>query len=338
MRPILEKMLHELKCGNELVLVSIAAQKGSSPRGVGTQMLVGTNGRITGTVGGGSIELMCIHHAQSLIAKKENDVADFALQHGQNAGMVCGGDITAWFNYIPAESEAWLGVCSAALNMLDEGRAGWLVLRLDGLPCIKAENAPRSDVCDVPADIEAGMYALINGSFFIPLPIKEKVLLFGGGHCAQALVPVLNGVGFAVTVMENRAELANPALFPDAEKVIFGDYNKLDEYVNPKSYDYVVIMTSGHSHDLTLQQQLLKDPPYYVGVIGSRGKRAFIDQHLREAGIDDEVISRVHSPIGTAIKAVTPEEIAISIAGEMIYYRALMRESRGITKSGCPMH
>ena len=99
-----------------------------------------------------------------------------------------------------------------------------------------------------------------------------------------------------------------------------------------------MIMSNGHSHDLDVQKQVLKNPPVYVGVIGSKSKKAWVNQMLKDAGFSDEVIEKVHSPIGTAIKAVTPEEIAISIAGEMIYERALLRESRGIKAHGCPMH
>ena len=75
-----------------------------------------------------------------------------------------------------------------------------------------------------------------------------------------------------------------------------------------------------------------------MGVIGSRRKTAAVNQKLRERGVPEEAIAKVHTPIGVSIKAVTPEEIAVSIAGEMIYERALRREATGITAQGCPMH
>lgn len=341
MRSILENILLGLESGRSLNLVSIAAQRGSSPRGIGAAMLVGANGRISGSVGGGSIEKMCIDHAMGLIEKGSNDSADFALRHSENTGMVCGGDVNAWFNAIPAGDEHWHNVCSTALKMIKESRAGWLVLHLDAPPCL-IDGAGKAVCGETPQEsvtVECGICELANGSFFIPLPIKDRAIIFGGGHCSQALVGVLDKIGFAVTVMENRSEFASSALFPDAEKIILGDYDKIDDYIRLADYDYVVIMTSGHSHDLSLQKQVLAAPPYYIGVIGSRSKRAFINQKLREAGFADDTIERVHSPIGTAIKAVTPEEIAISIAGEMIYHRAILRESRGIVKSStCPMH
>lgn len=340
MRCELENILLGLENGNDMSLVSIAAQHGSSPRGMGATMLVGHVGRISGSVGGGSIEMLCIDRAKALIKEKSDASADFSLKQGENTGMVCGGDVNAWFNYISAKDEHWHNVCSAALEMIKEGRAGWLVLHLDAPPCLidgkgntLCGEAPKESIPNA-----SGICALKNGSFFIPLPIKDRAIIFGGGHCAQALVSVLDKIGFAVTVMENRREFTSPALFPDAEKIILGDFDRIDDYICLADYDYVVIMTSGHSHDLSLQKQVLTAPPYYIGVIGSRSKRVFINQKLSEAGFDAAAIARVHSPIGMAIKAVTPEEIAISIAGEMIYCRALLRESRGIVKSGCPMH
>ena len=77
-------------------------------------------------------------------------------------------------------------------------------------------------------------------------------------------------------------------------------------------------MTNGHSFDYEVERQVLQNPPCYVGAIGSQHKKEFVNGKLREAGIAESVIQQVHCPIGTAIRAVTPEEIAISIAGEMI--------------------
>ena len=162
-------------------------------------------------------------------------------------------------------------------------------------------------------------------------------MIFGGGHCSQALVPILNTVGFRVTVMDNRPEYASRELFPGAEAVICGDFRKLSEHLVLSESDYVVIMTNGHSFDYEVERQVLENPPCYVGAIGSQHKKEFVNGKLREAGIAESVIQQVHCPIGTAIRAVTPEEIAISIAGEMILERARMREGEKGGHHGCPM-
>ena len=83
-----------------------------------------------------------------------------------------------------------------------------------------------------------------------------------------------------------------------------------------------MVMTSGHTHDFIVQEQILRRNFAYVGVIGSRAKTAAVNARLRAAGVQETAIASVHTPVGVAIKAVTPEEIAVSIAAELIAVRA----------------
>ena len=128
---------------------------------------------------------------------------------------------------------------------------------------------------------------------------------------------------------------ATRKLFPTAEEIICGDFTSIKDHLTVTEEDFVVIMTNGHMHDFHVEEQVLRGPFAYVGVIGSRTKTASVNRRLREAGIPEESIAQIHTPIGTAIRAVTPAEIAVSIAGEMILCRA---ERRGDKPHGCPMH
>lgn len=159
----------------------------------------------------------------------------------------------------------------------------------------------------------------------IPLPVPDRVIIFGAGHVAQALVPVLSNVGFRCTVVDNRAEFIDKSMIPEAEAVILGDYEKIDDYVTITPRDYLIVMTHGHSHDFAVLEQVLRQDHVYVGVMGSRRKKAFVNEKLRGAGIPEDRIEAIHSPIGLAIGAVTPEEIAISVAAELISVRAGVR-------------
>ena len=134
---------------------------------------------------------------------------------------------------------------------------------------------------------------------------------------------------------DDRPALADPAAFPDAERVVCGDFRNIANTLPLSPEDYVVVMTAGHLHDLEIQEQILRQELAYVGVIGSRAKIAAVNARLREAGISEEKLRTVHTPVGTPIKAVTPAEIAVSIAGEMIYERACRREDP--THHACPM-
>lgn len=343
MNSIFTKLLYEIEEKRSLILVSVVSQEGSSPRGVGAQMLVGDHGRILGSVGGGAVELLCEKYAQTLLEEKKSGIQAFSLRKNAKTdiGMVCGGDIVVWFQYVDAALPFWREFSGKLLDMLHDRQAGWLALHEDGaLPALfdGEGNLLFGEFEERAKAWRQGTYLRTEHGFLFPLPVQDRAVIFGGGHCSQALVPILNSVGFRVTVMDCRPEYSDPELFPKAERTVCGDFTKISDYLSVEESDYIVIMTNGHSHDLDVQLQILENPHVYVGVIGSKSKKAFINQKLREAGISEERIASVHSPIGTPIKAVTPEEIAISIAGEMVYERALLREKHGVETHGCPMH
>ena len=251
--------------------------------------------------------------------------------------MVCGGDVTAHFQFIPAEDASWQALASALTERLTAHQRGWLVLWEDG-GCGALLGPEGLLWGDLPEGVE--LISLQTdcvrrgGVFSMPLPIGERALLFGAGHISQALCPLLVTVGFRPVVFDCRPELATRKLFPTAEEIICGDFTSIKDHLTVTEEDFVVIMTNGHMHDFHVEEQILRGPFAYVGVIGSRTKTASVNRRLREAGIPEESIAQIHTPIGTAIRAVTPAEIAVSIAGEMILCRA---ERRGDKPHGCPM-
>ncbi len=322
MQSIFAKLLYELEKHHDAVLVTIIHESGSTPRGEGAQMLVTDQGSQVGTVGGGNAENLSILRARELIAQRRSDIHEYKLHRNdtEDIGAVCGGDMTILFSFIPGTDAAWAALAADLLQRIVGHRSGCLALPLDGSVGYLTDSAENA------------------GAFTMPLAVGERALLFGAGHCALALAPVLRSVGFRVTVFDDRADLLTPERYPSAERLICGDFGQIDRYLTTTDQDYIVIMTSGHTHDFTVQEQVLRRDFAYAGVIGSRSKTAFVNQRLRDAGVAEDAIARVHTPIGTAIKAVTPEEIAVSIAGEMIYERALLREKTGVQVHGCPMH
>lgn len=340
---IFAKLLYEMEKNRDTVLVTIIADQGSTPRGTGSQMLVGSKGRILGTIGGGAVEARSEEMAQQVLKEKQSRCHLFQLHERakEDIGMVCGGDVRVLFSYIPGDSEEWVKLAGAILEHIAQRQAGWLVLYGDGaMPALMDGNGREILGQSVPgSQTRNGWIPFRSGEYScLPLPIGERAFIFGAGHCAQALAPLLNTVGFRVTVFDEREEYVSRENFPTAEKLVAGDYTRIGDYLNIGEGDYVVVMTSGHSYDLEVQDQVLRGEFAYVGVIGSSKKTASVNQRLRDRGVSDEAIARIHTPIGTAIKAVTPEEIAVSIAGEMIYERAVRREATGITVHGCPMH
>ena len=160
-------------------------------------------------------------------------------------------------------------------------------------------------------------------SYYVePLTTAGFVYIFGGGHVAQELVPVLAHIGFAPVIVEDRLDFARKELFPEAANTVVGSFSDIGARVSISKDDYVVIMTRGHQADFEVLRQALLTRATYVGVIGSRSKIATTNKRLLEAGIPEAELSRIHAPIGLPILGETPAEIAISIAAELILHRA----------------
>ena len=321
MNNIFQTLVYQREKKKDTVLATIIWDDGSAPRGKGSQMLVGAEGLLAGTIGGGAVELKSIRLSQELLTSGGSGfIREFKLSRDGELGMTCGGDVTVLFTFIPASDAAWRALASSLLERIAKYQPCYLSLPLTGQGGCLTDEPPK------------------DGAFSLPVAIGERALLFGAGHCALALAPVLKSIGFRVTVFDDRADLVTKERFPAAESLICGDFGHIAQYITTEPEDYIVIMTSGHTHDFEVQEQILRRPAAYVGVIGSRAKTASVNARLRAAGVDEAAIASLHTPVGVAIKAVTPAEIAVSIAGEMIYERALRREQAGIQVHGCPMH
>lgn len=324
MRAIFENLLTLLDRGEDAVLVTVVSAEGSTPRGAGSQLLAGRSGLVAGTIGGGPGEAQALAFAAELLKEGRSAVRRLELRHGGELDSVCGGEQTVLLQFISHDSADWRSLAREVLARLEARRGGWLALAADRAPAL-LEEGPAGPSWD-------------GEQLLLPLPMGERVVIFGGGHCALALVPVLRSVGFRAAVFDDRPEFANKERFPEAETVACHPYTDIAGGLELTAEDYAVVMTSGHSHDFEVEEQLLRRPLRYVGVMGSRTKTAYVNGKLREAGVPEEALRRVHTPIGTAIKAVTPEEIAVSITGELIYERALCREAAGAVGHSCPSH
>lgn len=344
MQKIIAQLFYEREKHRDAVLVSLIDDCGSAPRGKGSLMLVGAEGRITGTVGGGAVERRSEEMALALLREKRSGLHDFVLRSNktEDIGMVCGGDVTAHFQYIPAADEVWQAVLSAAAERMEKHLDGWLILREDGgAPALvsgggclagssPADGALLGRLCGEKCVREGGYFSL-------PLPVGNRVIIFGAGHVAQSLCPVLRSVDFRPVIFDCRPELTSFELFPDAEQIVCGDFSRISDYLTIAPDDYLVVMTNGHVHDFEVEEQALRGSFTYLGVIGSRRKTAAVNARLLERGISEDRLRDVHTPIGLSIGAITPAEIAISIAGEMIRIRAEARGDGG-KLHGCPMH
>lgn len=159
---------------------------------------------------------------------------------------------------------------------------------------------------------------------------KVTVYLFGGGHVSLETARVLHDVGFETVVIDDRAEFVTRERFPYAKELIACPYEQVFERLSLGARDFVLIMTRGHLCDYTVQKNALKTKAGFIGLIGSHRKIEVSFDKLRADGFDETEIGRFFAPVGLQIGAETPEEIAVSIAAELILARAVLEGRRKV--------
>ncbi len=321
--------------GEDLVLCTIIASSGSTPRGSGAKMAVFADGSSLGTVGGGAVEYESIRLAKQALAGRKAFTHRFVLTKNQTAdiGMICGGQVVVCFQFFAGGDPEAIRLAESVLSLFPQRKNAWLVTVLSegagartgvyardtGL--LFLDGVPEEEILPL-----VGARAMLKrgepGYYVEPLTRAGYVYVFGGGHVSRELVPAITHVDFSVIVYEDREEFADPALFPAAVGTVVGAYTELSRHIAITADDYVVIMTRGHQADFEVLEQALRTDAAYIGVIGSRHKIAATNKRLIEAGIPEEALSRVHTPIGLEVLAETPAEIAVSIAAELILCRA----------------
>ena len=330
MRKWIREIVHALEDGKPVELVIVAEASGSTPRGAGALMAVFPDGQTLGTIGGGNVEFEAQLLAARLLERGDSAQRRFRFVQGDAAslGMVCGGDVTVQFQYLPPEDPRAIAV----LRDLMESFAGtldtWLVLSIRGDSAAAMGAADRNGarhLASPPENLSSLLRnrpVLDSGWLAIPVVRAGRVYIFGGGHVSRALVPAIAAVGFRPVVYDDRPAFADPALFPQAEAVLCGDFTDIAAQIALTADDYVVIMTRGHQADFEVLEQTLRSGAKYVGCIGSKKKLALCRERLLAAGFAAEEYAAVHAPIGLAIGAETPEEIAVSVAAQLIAVRA----------------
>ncbi|AOQ24973.1 putative xanthine dehydrogenase subunit A [Moorella thermoacetica] len=154
--------------------------------------------------------------------------------------------------------------------------------------------------------------------FLEPVLPEPRILILGGGHVGQQVAAAAKLVGYRVTVVDDRPDFANKALFPAADRIICAPFTTALQEIEINPSTFIVIVTRGHRYDYECLRAVIQAPAAYIGMIGSRRRVQGVRERLLEEGVDPQALARVHAPIGLDIGAETPAEIAISILAEII--------------------
>jgi xanthine dehydrogenase accessory factor len=339
-KDLFEAVLEKTRAGEDTVLATIVAEAGSGPRSAGAHMLADKNGRVCGTIGGGTLEYKALQFARNLLEKRESRSKTYRLYQNdeEELGMMCGGTVDVYFQFIAGGGKEMTAFAEDCLARLEKDEDLWLFIDLTDpsgwTMAVYAAGLPPAGMDLSEAGIKAlarnkGVLVKAGGRLVYGEPVNfaGKAFIFGGGHVARALQPLLASVGFRCVVFDNREEFLRPELFPAAWDLIAGDYGSIHETCGICSNDYIVVVT--HAYDLAVLRQVIHKNCAYIGVIGSKTKAVKIKQELLNEGVSEKLLNSINIPIGLPIKSETPEEIAVSIAGEMILRRAERRALRG---------
>ncbi|UTF51481.1 XdhC family protein [Desulfomicrobium sp. ZS1] len=337
MNDIFQSVIEVLQQGQEAVFCGIVDSSGSAPRTSGARMLVLPDGSIRGSVGGGPVEGACQAKAKKLLHGNETHFLlsfDLTSVKAADAGMVCGGAVKVLLQRVTVKHLTFF----EEIERLQRERERPVLLTVmqseqvpalavwtarDGLAGVNLPETLTTELARKAVKTRQSFSLEEDGLrvFAEPIIAPTVLHLVGAGHVALAAAKVAAFSGFEVVVMDDRSEFADAVRYPEAREVRV--LENFEACLNDLgSDDYVVIVTRGHMHDRDVLAQALRTRAGYIGMIGSRSKRDAVYRSLLESGYTEQDLARVHCPIGLPIGADTPEEIAVSIVGEMIGVRA----------------
>ncbi len=170
--------------------------------------------------------------------------------------------------------------------------------------------------------------------FVEPVIPPPHVFIFGAGHISKSLSKVTALAGFSTTIIDNRDTFASRERFPEADEVLAGEYEDIFPNLPINETSYIIIVTRGHRDDLRVLRLAAATEARYIAMIGSKRKVISVVKELEQEGIAHERLERIHAPMGLEIGAISPEEIAISVAAEMIAVRRNAQSDwRSLSKS-----
>lgn len=307
-------LVAELEAGRRVGLASLLATSGSMPRHEGARLAVLANDQLIGTVGGGAIEQLAIERAR---VAQAGGAPCLEWYHTGDA-MACGGDALLAVRTLTTDD---LPVLLAVRDALLRDEPVCVTERWADAAAPKIEVGPA-------APLSAPTWDDARATYREPIAAPSRLHVFGAGHVGAALVGLAAAAaGFEAHVYDDRPELASRERLPQAASVTCGAFDELAASAAIGPRDSVVVLTHGHAFDETvLLAVLTRDvQPAFVGCIGSARKAALAREHLAAAGVPQELVDAVAMPIGLAIGAVTPAEIALAIVAQLVRRRAERR-------------
>lgn len=310
--PTWQLIHHSLQHNIAVMLLYVLESKGSSPGRQGFMMAVNAKGAMSGSLGGGIMEHKFVEMAKANLLQ-DTDVSSLHQQvHDKSAaknqsGMICSGEQTIFLHAVKKDETA---VVDNIISVLQQNKNASLLITPAGIDfdnTIPAVNYAFEKISDH------------EFSFKEKLGFKNKLLIIGGGHCSLALSQLMSNMDFYIHVFDHREALHTMEQNHFVqEKAILRDFAALNSLVSPSPNSFLVVMTVGYRTDGDVLKALEGKSFAYLGVLGSKSKIDKLFAQLAAEGMDTTWLDSIYAPIGLPVKSQTPEEIAVSIAAEII--------------------
>ncbi len=313
--PIWQLMAESLQQGIAVMLLYVLQSNGSSPGRQGFFMAVNAKGQMEGSIGGGIMEHKFVEMARQQLAVDSTKLTEASVRKqvhdkaaGKNqSGMICSGEQTIVLYPL---KRADIPTVENIIACLENNKNGLLQLSPTGLQF--TETVPS-------VDFYFEMQQEDNWLYQEKIGYKNRLYIIGGGHCSLAFAELMGRMDFYISLYDDRENLNTFLQNGFAhEKHIVTDYTELKNKIPPGSNHYVVLMTFGYRTDSIALKALLGKQFKYLGMLGSKKKIEKLFADYKSEGLDERLLRNIFSPIGLHIKSQTPEEIAISIAAEII--------------------
>jgi xanthine dehydrogenase accessory factor len=306
MREVLEELNQWTREGEDIAIATVVETWGSSPRPLGSKMLVTRSGKMAGSVSNGCIEGAVFEEAQKVLKSGEPRVAAFGVSDDVafGVGLACGGHIEV---FIQPLNEAHREL----IAMLNRNEAATLRTNL-------ASGATEASK-GTPAGSEL---ARRDGNLFTePFRRPAHLVIIGAIHIAIPLHRLAKLMGYRVTVIDARAKFATRERFPEADEIVVAWPDEAMAKIHVDASAYVVILTHDPKFDLPALRSVLRGDAGYIGAIGSRKTNEKRFAALRKEGFSEEELAQVHGPIGLDLGSRGADETALGILAEITAVR-----------------
>lgn len=305
-----QHILEKLKDNQNIYVLTVIENLGSSPGRKGFKMLVAQDGFIFGSIGGGVMEFTLVKEAQELLLEKKSPTFIKKQIHKGNikegSGMICSGEQTVAFHCL---TQKHISVVENIIHCIKNGEKGKLHLTPNSFNFSNKtlENQFKYQISS-------------NKDWFFEehIGFRETLYIIGGGHVGVAVSDLLRKLGFYVVVFDDRENLntLENNNFAHEKRVI--NYKEIDTYIADGNNTFIAIMTNKYTDDQLVLSKIIRNNYKFIGVLGSKAKLKTMWEVLQKKGFTKQELEKVKAPIGVSIQSETPEEIAVSIAAQII--------------------